>query len=140
MLASWRVCLRADATGWFTATSGAGRRDSRPYADRLGEWLIGQFGAGQVFKDVESLKPGQNFVDVIRDRLQRAAAMVVVIGPQWLTVSNQSGPRIHEPNDLHRQEIKTALEGGLWVCPVLVGGAQMPSADQLPEDIRRLSE
>jgi len=87
-----------------------------------------------VFKDIESLPPGVDFVDVVRDRLQRAVVMVVIIGPRWL-----DGRRIHEPDDLHREEIRTALERNLVTIPVLVGGAHFPSKDDLPEDVQSLT-
>ena len=87
-----------------------------------------------MFKDVESLLPGDDFVDVVRAMLQRAFAMVVVIGPAWL-----SGQRINDLEDLHREEIRTALERDIHVVPVLVNGASMPRKENLPDDIRPLT-
>jgi hypothetical protein len=107
--------------------------DSPAHARGIGERLIARFGRGQVFKDVESLKPGQDFVDVIRDRLQEAAVTLVLIGPNW-----NRDRRIENPDDLHREEIRTSLERQLPIIPVLVSGAQMPRPDELPEDVRRL--
>jgi hypothetical protein len=72
-------------------------------------------------------------VDVVRAMLQRAFCMVVIIGPRWAT-----DKRLHEPNDLHREEIGTALRRGVQIIPVLVNGATMPRADELPEDIQPL--
>ena len=95
--------------------------------------LIARFGRGQVFKDVESLRAGQDFIDVIRDRLQVAAVTLVIIGPNW-----NRDRRIENADDLHREEIRTALERQISIIPVLVSGAQMPRKDELPEDIRRL--
>ena len=106
------------------------RKDAPGHAGRVGERLIGYFGAGQVFKDIESLPPGVDFVDVIRGRLQLAFAMVVIIGPNWV-----KDPRLQDPKDLHREEIRTALERGLYIVPVLVHGATMPS-EEVPDDIR----
>ena len=107
--------------------------DSPAHARGIGERLIARFGRGQVFKDVESLKPGQDFIDVIRDRLQVAAVTLVIIGPNW-----NRDRRIENPDDLHREEIRTALERQIPIIPVLVSGAQMPHKDELPEDVRRL--
>ncbi len=107
--------------------------DSPAHARGIGERLIARFGRGQVFKDVESLKPGQDFVDVIRDRLQVAAVTLVIIGPNW-----NRDRRIENADDLHREEIRTALERQIPIIPVLVSGAQMPRRDELPEDVRRL--
>lgn len=109
------------------------RADSPGHAGHVGERLITDFGPGQVFKDIESLPPGLDFVDVVRDRLQRAVVMVVIIGPRWLD------PRLNDPEDLHHEEIRTALQRGIHVQPVLVDGARMPRKDDLPEDIRPLT-
>lgn len=113
--------------------------DSAGHAGRLGDNLIKDFGRGQVFKDVESLPLGVDFVAHIRAMLERAAAMVIVIGPQWLILRDAAGPRIHSEEDLHREEIRTALERGIPIFPTLVNGARMPSAAELPADIRSLA-
>src|SRR5262249_46374657 len=107
------------------------RKDAPGHAGRVGERLIAYFGAGQVFKDIESLPPGVDFVDFIRAKLQVAFAMVVVIGPNWA-----KDPRLQNPSDLHREEIRTALERKLHIVPVLVNGATMPGEEEVPEDIR----
>jgi hypothetical protein len=39
-----------------------------------------------------------------------------------------------------RTEIEAAFDQGKQVVPVLVGGAQMPAQDQLPDSIRRLGK
>lgn len=112
---------------------GSRRTDAPGHTGRIGERLIGHFGAGQVFKDVESLPPGVNYVDFIREKLQLAHAMVVVIGPNWA-----NDPKLHDPNDLHREEIRTAIERGIHIVPVLVNGATIPRDDQVPTDIQSL--
>src|SRR4051794_36335355 len=109
------------------------RADAPGHAGRIGERLIAYFGRGQVFKDVESLPLGVDFLDFIREKLQRAFVMVVIIGPQWA-----NNPRLHDPEDLHREEIRTALERRVHVVPALVHGAPMPRQEDLPEDIRAL--
>ncbi len=108
------------------------RADAPGHAGRIGERLINYFGPGQVFKDVESLPLGVDFVDFIREKLRRAFVMVVVIGPNWLQ------ERLNDPSDLHREEIRTALDRGIHIVPALVHGATMPKQEHLPEDIQRL--
>jgi hypothetical protein len=106
------------------------RSDSLAYAGRVADCLFSQLGPAQVFRDIESLEKGPNYVNGVRDRLQRAVVMVVVVGPQWVS------EKLHRPDDLHREEIRTALQRGIHIQPVLVGGAEMPSPEQLPDDIR----
>jgi hypothetical protein len=112
---------------------GSRRNDAPGHTGRVGERLINYFGAGQIFKDVESLLPGVNYVDFIREKLQLAHVMVVVIGPGWA-----NDPRLHHPNDLHHEEIRTAIERGIHLLPVLVNGATMPRENQVPVDIQPL--
>lgn len=109
------------------------RADAPGHAGRVADRLLRHFGPGQVFKDIESLTLGQDFAGVIRERLGRAFVMVVVIGASWHT-----DPRLQNPDDLHREDIRTALERGIEIVPVLVNGATMPNSTDLPEDIRKL--
>lgn len=109
------------------------RSDSPGHAGRLADRLMDEFGPGQVFRDIESLRKGPDYIDEIQKRLQGAIVMIVVIGPRWLD------ERLKDLDDLHRKEIRTALERGIHVQPVLVAGAHMPQAKDLPEDIRALA-
>jgi hypothetical protein len=56
-----------------------------------------------------------DFHDVVREKLSVGFAMVVIIGPRWA-----ADQRLQDPNDLHREEIRTALSTGIHVVPVLV--------------------
>jgi hypothetical protein len=109
------------------------RTDAPGHAGRIGEALIRHLGPGQVFKDIESQEPGQDFVQTVRAMLQRAFCMVVIIGPNWA-----SDQRLQDPDDLHREEIGTALQRGIQIIPALVNGAIMPRPAEVPEDIRPL--
>jgi CheY-like chemotaxis protein len=65
---------------------------------------------------------------------------VAVIGKKWLTIKNKKGKRrLEDPEDYVRLEIAKALELGIPVIPVLVGGAQMPSASSLPDILQKLA-
>lgn len=116
------------------------RRDDRPgFAARLAEALENTFGAEHVFRDVEDIRPGEDFVTVIETRLQAVDVVLAVIGPAWLSVERNGVRRLDEPGDFVRLEIASALEAGKPVWPVLVGGAKMPSQADLPEPIRALA-
>ncbi|HEY1345771.1 MAG TPA: toll/interleukin-1 receptor domain-containing protein, partial [Streptosporangiaceae bacterium] len=49
--------------------------------DRLTE----HFGPGQVFKDVDSIQLGDDFVEVITAAVGSCDVLLAVIGNQWLT-------------------------------------------------------
>ena len=117
------------------------RGESAGYAGRLHESLERRLGEGHVFRDVDELEPGQDFVDAISARLRDCAACLVMIGSEWLLVTDRAGHRrLEQSHDYVRLEIEAALaRSDLLVVPVLVEGATMPSSDDLPASIRALS-
>lgn len=116
------------------------RDDTADVAGRLYDALAARFGKRRVFKDVDALKPGANFAADIRAVLPKCRAFLALIGPAWLEVRDASGARrLDDPADWVRQEIELALATpGLDVVPVLVNGASLPRAEDLPESLRPL--
>ena len=115
------------------------RADASGSAGRLFDWLIRQFGRANVFLDTDKILLGADFARVLAERLDQTDVLLAVIGPQWLDIENQAGRRLDQPDDSVRIEIATALARGTRVIPVLVDGAAMPSADQLPEPLNGLA-
>jgi hypothetical protein len=117
------------------------REDAAGYAGRLRESLERRLGASRVFRDVDTLRPGQDFVQAIESRLSDCAVMLSVIGREWATARDLTGNRrLDEPYDFVRLEIAAALaRPNVLVVPVLVEGAVMPAASELPENIRALT-
>jgi hypothetical protein len=65
---------------------------------------------------------------------------LVLIGPNWLRAKDANGcPRIDDPDDLTTIEIATALARGIRVIPVLIDGASMPRAEELPDSLKALA-
>ena len=63
----------------------------------------------------------------------------MVIGRGWLTATDRQGKRrLDDPQDFVRLEITTALTHDVRTIPVLVDGATMPAAADLPTDIQAL--
>ena len=116
------------------------RDDSASQAGRLHDHLSGHFGQGQVFMDVDTIKPGVNFVEVVQQAIGVCDGLVAVIGSDWLHVTDANGARrLDDPADLVRLEIATALERGIPVIPVLVQGARMPREADLPVGLTDLA-
>ena len=117
------------------------RQDSQSAAGRLADDLKKNLAGVSVFRDVETIQPGMDFVDVINHALQSCGVLLAVIGPRWLTSVDSAGQRrLDNPDDFTRLEIATALKrGDVRVIPVLVEGAQMPEPSDLPEDLRALA-
>jgi hypothetical protein len=117
------------------------RNDVGGYAGRLSDALRERLGAKSVFQDVTAIALGEAFTAAIDRALDESDAVVAVIGPGWLTASKPEGaPRLFEPDDYVRLELARALQREVRVIPVLVGGASLPTADALPEDLRGLVE
>jgi len=110
------------------------REDAVDIAGRIRDWLIRvqRIPTDDVFMDVTAILPGADFVQQIADTIGQCRAMIVVISPSWLA-------QVNAPDTSYvRVEAETALSLNVPVIPVLVGGAQMPSAEQLPEGLRSL--
>jgi TIR domain len=117
------------------------REDSAAWAGRLHDSLAARFGERSIFQDVVAVQPGEDFTDAIDRALSQSEAALVVIGPRWLTVTDAEGARrLDQPDDFVRTELIAALAHQLRVIPVLVGGATMPSAAQLPSGLEPLAQ
>jgi hypothetical protein len=115
--------------------------DAKAWAIGLRDDLSQVFGEDCVFLDKDTLHAG-NWREQIQSELERCKVVLVVIGPHWLTVTDeQNRPRIQLADDVHHLEIAFVLSrSDVIVIPVLVDEALMPRADQLPPDLRRLAE
>ena len=110
------------------------RRDETAYpAGWLFDRLSDRFGERQIFKDIDSIEPGDDFVDTITNAVASCDVLLALIGDEWLTAVDGKGQRrLDDPNDFVRLEIEAALSRNVRVIPLLVDGARMPRADELP--------
>jgi hypothetical protein len=117
------------------------RREDTAYpAGWLFDRLVEHFGDGQVFKDVDSIQPGDDFVRVITAAVTSCAVVLTLIGPRWLTAADEEGQRrLDGSGDFVRLEIEAAFARGVRVIPVLVDGAQMPHDADLPASLAQLA-
>jgi tetratricopeptide (TPR) repeat protein len=117
------------------------RREDASYpAGRLYDNLHNRFPQNEIFMDVDSIKPGIDFIETIEERVGACDVLVAVIGKRWLSAANEEGRRrLDNPEDFVRVEVGTALKRGVRVIPVLVEGALMPQAGQLPEELKPLA-
>jgi hypothetical protein len=116
------------------------RREETSYpAAWLYDRLAERFGGGQVFKDVDSIQLGDDFVEVIQRAVGSCDVLLALIGDQWLTITDQHGRRrLDNPDDFVPLEIEAALTRNVRVIPILVEGAPMPPPEELPESLTRL--
>jgi hypothetical protein len=115
------------------------RREETAYpAGWLFDRLVHHFD-GQVFKDVDSIQPGDDFVDVITTAVASCDVLLALIGVDWLTITDEHGRRrLDNPDDFVRLEIEAALTRGVLVIPILINGARMPRANEVPDSLAKL--
>lgn len=112
------------------------RSDTTGEAGRLADSLENLLGAACVFRDADDIPAGEDFEVFLQRELAGTEVTVVLIGKKWLVELNH---RLNQPNpDFVRIEIATALKLGKRVIPVLLQGAELPSAASLPDDLRAL--
>lgn len=116
------------------------REDTRGYAGRLYDRLSSHFSEEQIFRDVDAIPPGIDYLDHVDQVVGRCDLMLVLIGESWSSVKDARGRRrLDNPRDLVRLEIAAALERGIPVIPVLLQGASMPIEEELPEPLQGLA-
>lgn len=102
--------------------------------------LTGRFGDGQVFRDTDSLRPGDHYPDAIRQALRESDIVLAIIGPEWLTLRDSGGTRlIDRERDWVRAEIEDAFELGIPVLPVFLLDTPLLDKKDLPASINRLT-
>lgn len=116
------------------------RADTGPMTGRLSDRLRDVFPSYEVFMDVDSIAPGQDWKSELEHQIALSDIILVMIGSRWLEeLDPETGSRrIDSPNDFVRFEIASAIRRGLFVQPVLVDGATMPAENDLPDDIKPL--
>lgn len=129
--------MTSDSQGIFISYR---RDETAGYAGRLADRLNEHFGEHEVFWDIDSIEPGLDFVEAIQRTVDSSEVLIVVIGRNWTTTTDVAGrQRLQNPNDYVRMEIAAALRRNIRVIPVLVQGASMPTADELPDELAPLT-
>jgi hypothetical protein len=105
----------------------------------LYERLAAHFGPDQVFKDVDSIELGDDFAEVIANAVGACDVLLVLIGAQWLAITDEAGRRrLENSDDFVRLELEAALQRKVRIIPILVGKVRMPPAEQLPPSLGKL--
>jgi TIR domain-containing protein len=114
------------------------RSDSDVAAGRLADDLMEIFGRGAIFRDVDTLEPGEDYTTALDHALDSCGVLIAVIGSRWSNITDDVGRRrLEDPTDWVRTEIRRALERGIRVIPVLIS-ATMPQEKDIPADLKPL--
>jgi hypothetical protein len=116
------------------------RDDSSGHVGRLYDALSAHFGRNRLFFDIDHIAPGQDFVNVLDDSLNRSSVMIVMMGKRWAGTGKIGARRIDDPGDFVRLEVASGLRRPeLRLIPALIQGAKMPGPNSLPEELKDLS-
>jgi TIR domain len=140
-------------TGHYTSSSWAGgvaisgkvfisyrRDDSAAFAGRVWDRLERDLGRDFLFMDVAAIPLGAKFPKVLHEEVAKCGVLLAMIGPDWLNARDEhQNCRLDDPNDWVRIEIAQALRRDIPVIPILLDGAKIPKADQLPADLQELA-
>ncbi|HUG22363.1 toll/interleukin-1 receptor domain-containing protein [Piscinibacter sp.] len=116
------------------------RDDTAGYARAIADTLGQHFSDERVFIDVDDIEAGRAFDEVIERAVGSSAVLLVLIGKRWSGEQPGQPPRIADPQDFVHREIAAALAKDLRVVPLLLDGARMPAADELPDALRPLAK
>lgn len=121
------------------------RLDSQHATFAIADRLRWAFGADEIFFDRGSIRSGNDWPDSLREGLEVAKVMVVVMGNAWLTTAGDWGRRrIDDPKDWVRKEIWTGLAqrkaGRTHIIPVLLNKAERVRAEALDPELQTLAD
>jgi len=116
------------------------REDSPGHAGRIFDHLRVRLGADVVFMDVHALEAGVDFAEALESAVGSCDVLLAIIGPHWISATDTDGQnRLDDPHDFVRIEILGALKRSVRVVPVLVDHAELPTQDDLPDELEPLA-
>lgn len=117
------------------------REDTKGEALALRTALAAKLPRADLFMDVDGgIRPGENFVRALDERVAGTSVFICLIGPRWLAVTDATGARrLDSADDFVRIEIASALKRDIPIIPVLSDDTRMPADSELPEGIRLLA-
>jgi hypothetical protein len=101
--------------------------------------LSERFGTAAVFLASKSIPLGSAWEEEMFAAVAASAAVLVVMGRNWLDACDKDGRRrIEDPADFVRREILLAMELGKNVIPVRLGVPRLADAAPLPDELAGL--
>jgi hypothetical protein len=116
------------------------RNDVRYQARDIYEAFCKAIPSDDVFMDVDSIRPGDDFRKILKDWVNKSELVLALIGPAWIDARDPKtkARRLDDPSDFVRIEIGEALARDIPVVPVLIDGTPMPDVRLLPKDLKGL--
>src|SRR5271169_6444801 len=103
------------------------RDDTQGVAGRLFDHLALKYSRGELFMDVDAMKPGLDFIKQLDSQVSQCHVLLAMIGSHWLDTRDASDSgRLDNEKDSVRVELASALRRDIAVIPVLVEDTAMP--------------
>ena len=115
------------------------RADAAAITGRIFDRLVARYGRDVVFMDIDDIPIGTDFKKYVDGVLRKCDILLAVVGTKWLGAEVVGTPRIFNEADPVRNELLSALRLNIPIIPVLVDGAKMPEAKDLPNDLTELA-
>lgn len=117
--------------------------DGEQVAATVERELSHRFGDEVVFRDSKSIPAGRSYPEALLNGLRACSALLVVIGPDWLSAPDKDRPgrrALENEHDWVRTEIVEAIAANMPVIPILLGRdtAHLEPA-RLPGPLARLA-
>jgi TIR domain len=68
------------------------REDSIGHAGRLYDRLTDRFGRDRVYRDIDAIEAGEDFVEAVRQKVDQSDVLLVLIGPRLRDGHGWRGP------------------------------------------------
>ena len=96
-------------------------------ASRIHDRLASLLGPDADFVSLQDVPVGVDFRSWVSEQVSRSGLVLAVIGNRWA------------PTPLVELQLGSAIDRGIPIIPVLADGVAMPSAEALPETLKRLA-
>lgn len=119
------------------------RRSDTGYQPEIIKSTLAKYIDDEIIFYDHDIEQGEDFVQVINDRLESAQVMLVLMGRDWLDILNERSKQVGATDfvklEIERGLEKDRLDSKFSIIPILFEGAKMPSPDALPESLKALS-
>jgi hypothetical protein len=92
-----------------------------------------------IFRDEGGIVPGTNWKETLQRQIRKSDIVLVIIGPNWLSMGKSGKRRIDDSEDMVFREVQFALNQNKHIIPVLLDGVKMPLTKDLPKGIQALA-
>lgn len=119
------------------------RRSDTGYQPEIIKSTLSKYINDEIIFYDHDIEEGEDFVQVLNDRLESAQVMLVLMGKDWLDILKERSKLVGSTDfvklEIERGLEKNKLDSKFTIIPVLFEDAKMPNPDELPDSLKALS-